>query len=194
MKEEKWNKRGGHYSRWHRSIIPEDTDCPMIDIDWLEWCVHCKDVLAIVETVCYQQENQYKNCEITKRAADLMDRPGYLIFYKLNPEETQIVGFVVQRIYPGVSERKTITPRQWETHIKNLHKSCKCQNKLSKGTEADKLRAEASLCYRYANLLIHHGRDQEALDMGKKGNELLAKAMKEDKSLFKSEPESVVLI
>jgi len=116
----RWNyfNTGDPFSEWHRQY----EGLAFIDIDFVEICKKCKDVLAVGETAVYKGHYD-KKFRITQRVAESLKVLGFLIFYELN-NENKIVKFRYRIINPVRDHNYHILePNQFVKMLHELHLS-----------------------------------------------------------------------
>jgi len=112
----------GSYNDWHRKF----NDLGGIDIDFIEVCPKCYEPLAVKET-CYDKGQKWKATTLTKRVAEALKVPGFLVFYKNVGGTMQ---FRIKRVSEPVSEIYDMTEKQWLAYLYELHKEHRrcCKN------------------------------------------------------------------
>ena len=104
----------GKYNDWHRDF----PGLAGIDIDFIEVCPDCYEPLAVKET-CYDKGQKYKATTLTKRVAEALRVPGFLVFYTPMGVDMK---FRIKRITEPVSEIYEMTSDQWLAYLYDLHK------------------------------------------------------------------------
>ena len=112
----------GDYNDWHRQF----EGIAGIDIDFIEVCPKCYQPLAVKET-CYDKGQKYKATTLTKRVAEALRVPGFLVFYTPMGVDMK---FRIKRITEPVSEIYEMTSDQWLAYLYELHKEHRrcCKN------------------------------------------------------------------
>ena len=112
----------GGYNDWHRQY----KGLAGIDIDFIEVCPKCYQPLAVKET-CYDKGQKWKATTLTKRVAEALRVPGFLVFYKPMGDDMR---FRIKRITEPVSEIYDMTSDEWLAYLYDLHKEHRrcCKN------------------------------------------------------------------
>jgi len=124
-KRERMGERSLIYSQWHRqehiaSLLQSDRKAwllAMIDLDDIEYCPFCHEVLALIETTL--ATGREKSTTITKSLAASANKPAYLVYYKPT-EAGNIEQFQIQQCWPIQTELKEITPEQYASFLFSL--------------------------------------------------------------------------
>ena len=111
----------GSYNDWHRQF----EGLAGIDIDFIEVCPHCYEPLAVKET-CFDKGLKWKATTLTKRVAEALGVPGFLVFYTPQGDDMK---FRIKRITEPVSAIYHMSQDQWLAYLYSLHdehrKCCK---------------------------------------------------------------------
>lgn len=136
--DERYGTRDLTYSNWHRihSIKrflgePAARRITMIDLDGLEYCNVCREVVGVIE-VARDIGQSFKATVVTANLARRLGVPGLLVFY--TPSNEQAVGghpdiatFRVQVIAPLKSPEHSLAPAQFAQWLLRLHNRCPCR-------------------------------------------------------------------
>lgn len=102
------------YSGWHRSL---SRHCTYIDLDCLEYCVYCHELLALIETAMDTGKGD-KGTFITRTVAEKLGIPAYLVYYKKGKQENEILSFRVKQISPIFwGKFLVLTPEEYKNFI-----------------------------------------------------------------------------
>ena len=106
------------YSKWHRKF----DKIAMIDVDSVEVCPHCTEILAIIE-LAKDTGQKFKAYTLTKKIALKFDVPGFVVFYKTD-ENDNITKFRVKRIARTVGMlHENVTPEKWLAYLQELQRN-----------------------------------------------------------------------
>ena len=113
------------YSKWHRQF----DGIAMIDVDAIEVCPHCCELLAIKE-LAKDTGQKFKAYTLTKKIADKFEVPGFVIFYTTD-DKNEIVKFRVQRVSPKIGLiNNNVEPKDWLQYLKQIQKEHQCESKI----------------------------------------------------------------
>lgn len=119
------------YSGWHRveSLkrfigVVAAAKTPMIDIDACEYCCHCKEPLALIETEKTDRPHP-KKARVTQALARKAQIPGYSVAYSVDADD-EIRDFRVQRIEPPDDWFDFMQPEEYADFLKRLRDDHVC--------------------------------------------------------------------
>jgi hypothetical protein len=135
------------YSEAHRHALPELYErighrLDVADRDWTEFCHHCKEPLAVIETVRdVGQDIRDKATTVTRRLANRAQLRAWLVAWRVErPEAVQrridelgrellalqaahpIVSFKVRELCPP-GKVIELSPREWWEHVLLVHRT-----------------------------------------------------------------------
>lgn len=112
------------YSAWHRS---GPADISFIDIDWIEYCKECYEPLLLCE-LAQGLNNDKKPFYATRRLALRAGIPAAVVLYEIEDgsREGRITQFKVRTVARDVSDWKHLSPSEWATFLKQLHREHEC--------------------------------------------------------------------
>lgn len=128
--EERTGERDLTYSRWHRR---DSTSRYMpvwaakrltyIDLDGIEVCWHCGDILALIETAV-DQGNSDKATTIMRRLAERAKVPSYLVYYQKSRSGDDVTRIRTRRVSPTYSPWRSMRPSEWAAFLVRLREDC----------------------------------------------------------------------
>lgn len=131
---EKYGTRDLTYSHWHRVSSTgrflsdfEAWGLGMIDIDDVEYCRHCSEPLACIETAV--DIGQASKCgKVTSRLAEKAGLPAYTVLYRV--EGGDIVEFRVT-LWEGLDSYETTTmqPPEYAEFLADLRRKHDCKKR-----------------------------------------------------------------
>ena len=119
---ERWGTRDLSYVKWHKATCGRDM-CA-VDIDSVEYCMHCGELLALIELAQDIGQKQ-KSTAVTVRLASLANLPAYLVFYKRDDKENMI-SFRVSQLCPQKTAEEVMDPLQYQLFLMGLRYRHKC--------------------------------------------------------------------
>jgi hypothetical protein len=117
---ERTGKRNLFFSRWHRTL---PTPARFIDIDYLEFCPHCKQPLIVGETAWFKGVF-YKNTTLTTNIGLLFRKAGVpvvilTIFYV--PKGEDIEKFYVRKYSHTWGDYVETSPEKFRECVLGVH-------------------------------------------------------------------------
>lgn len=91
--------------------------CPVIDIDWCEYCKWCNTTLALKETV---RGATPKAAGVTTELARDARKKAFTVAYQVDSEE-RLTGVAVQQLHPVMTDIRRLTPVEWAIWLADLH-------------------------------------------------------------------------
>ena len=127
MPEEiEWKERSGKrdlsYSIWHRKT--GGRHLYSIDIDAVEYCLRCKEPLALIE-LAVDIGQEHKSTVVMTNLAKKAGVPAYLVFYTKDASDS-IQSFRVSQRYPRKTEEKQMTTFEYQMFLCSLRYRHKC--------------------------------------------------------------------
>lgn len=124
-------QRPNAYSRWHRTdsiqryVGTRDAfNLAMLDIDSVDYCRRCRDVVAMVE-LAEGLHQTGKVAIVTQQAAQRLQVPAYIVLYEVD-RNNDITCFRVRQMAPRIGQWVDLTPRAWAEHLVKLHRDHIC--------------------------------------------------------------------
>lgn len=158
--QEGTGRRSLAYSRWHRTDsiaryvgMRDAFDLAMLDFDSVEYCRHCKGVVALVE-LAEGIHQTGKVATVTQHAAQRLHVPAYIVLYSAI-NDRDIGAIRARRIAPNVGNWADLSPRAWAEHLVKLHREHICL-----GREPSPLN-DPAVIRRDGRLLVRFERDEE---------------------------------
>ena len=127
---ERFGTRDLAYSRWHRTLGKELT---YIDVDGCEYCYHCREPLALVETAM-DIDQAFKTTTVMRRLAEKAVIPAYLVYYQV-----RITRFRVQQVVPQFGTIKVISPEEYARKLQEILDSHHCTRKAGGNADGKRL-------------------------------------------------------
>ena len=145
---ERWGTRDLTYSNWHRVASIERfvgaaqaRALTMIDLDGLEYCCRCREVVGLVE-VARDVGQAFKPSIVTGQLAHRLGVPGLLAFYMPSQERrmgghpdierfrARVISrpdFCDRSAPAGASREFALTPAQFARWLLRMHERCPCR-------------------------------------------------------------------
>lgn len=139
---ERYGTRELIYQNWHRKhstvrfLGGLAGQLTMQDLDGLEYCCHCQEVVGVVQ-IARDVGQAKKDVTVDRRLARRLAVPGLLVFY--TPSGTGMVSdgkggemqdiehFRVQMFAPEDASERELTPEQMARWLWRLHERCACR-------------------------------------------------------------------
>lgn len=124
-REERTGNRDLTFSRWHRAL-PDFCTC--IDLDFLEYCQHCRRPLALIE-IARGHHGSIKPTTVLRQLAIAAGIRAYLVLYDLDESVASGIKSVVraQRIEPDPTNMREMPLSDFGSCIENIHQAHKCK-------------------------------------------------------------------
>jgi hypothetical protein len=114
---------GDHFSEWHRTI----PGVGYIDLDCLPICIHCKRVLAVIETA-FDVGQTFKTTTVTEEVARALKVPALLVLYTPGTRLDEIISIRYKRLVPVKDkEFSQMWSNEFEEFFLKLQNGCGCQ-------------------------------------------------------------------
>jgi hypothetical protein len=155
------------YNQWHR----RQHDLSMVDIDQVEMCVKCQKPIAFIELARDVGTNEItdKCAMITSYVAWKMHRPCFVLFYRVAPDESDILGVKVMQVRPNKGPVIEMTPGEWASYLRFLH----ADHLLVCPKASKKLRNEKAWEVRMSRRLVVEIEASETIPTEYSGDEVL---------------------
>jgi hypothetical protein len=133
---ERWGRRPGAYSDWHRGL---GVIASMIDLDVVEHCLFCEyctydtEILALCETAVDVGQTT-KPTYVLQALARRADVPAWLILYRPNPNYREdqhwpyldrIVGARIAQVWPVQELLHVVSAEELGRLIVSWHRNCR---------------------------------------------------------------------
>ncbi len=123
-RHERYGTRDLTFSRWHRTL---SNDATCIDLDFCEYCNHCKKPLALIETA-RDVGQAFKPTTILRELAKQADIPAWLILYTIREDSPHGIGSCkIKSVWPNSSDLIVCTLDAIGRRIEKLHADCPCR-------------------------------------------------------------------
>lgn len=138
---ERTGERDLTYSQWHRkdSIRRylghyEAWVCGLIDVDGCEYCRHCGEPLALIETQVSDRDP--KAAPVMARLASMARIPAYSVSIVFGDQE-EIAFFRVQRLAPTRDAVKVMLPHEYARWLYEMREQHPCLRVVRRALASD---------------------------------------------------------
>lgn len=135
--EERTHTRDLTYSTWHRRTnlrkyglsLKDAWSLGVIDIDWCEYCRHCREPLALVETQV--SDRAPKPAPVMSVLARMAGIPAYSVSI-IRGDLEEIALFKVQQVAPELGAVQPMLPNVYAFFLLSLRSQHTCQRSGSR--------------------------------------------------------------